>query len=459
MADDLFMALPLLRFPLLSDEEVVRLDEARATRVLDPASLDLLDACDEFRSLEDHARVAAEGLPEEAVPVLRERLAALAAEGFLISRNDVLRQIREAPPEAPPPPISVVGVLPGADVDGLRAHLRRHGHALPLVAVDAAQAKAFRAALAREAGFVPDDGLNLFLLHAAGDLVFLVGPAAPFQPVFFPDAAPAPLSLGQGPPGANPGLPRLEEVDLLGRHALFLGRSLRDVAARGVDLAGLDRRFLRCFQRGEGRIALTQGDVAYAVPVLETPEIDQLLTAGLDLRGEFPPFPPGDGGRLHAALLRACFPRSLGLRLPWSLLSGEPEPAPLFDVLGLAVQALDLGPFKPDGRERLDAMGRHLREFAALPPEDFEDNLRRLLWMAAAPALDLLERDLQDLGDSPQADACRRERDALREALATDSIVRREELEATRRKLEGLGRLLCAWPDLIEAAKALRRKS
>jgi hypothetical protein len=114
----------------------------------------LLRAADRFRTLREHRKALLEmGWQDDGSGSLDALLASLVGDGILRSRREVLGRIQEAPPEAPPPPVSAITwitcdrpQLLRRSVQSAIVNLRQYGHQVDLrVYDDSADAQARRA--------------------------------------------------------------------------------------------------------------------------------------------------------------------------------------------------------------------------------------------------------------------------------------------------------------------------
>ena len=128
------------------------------TRLLPPQMADLLNYCQAFRTLEEHARSyqqsAAPGRQASDrvwIESIVEQLTELAADGLLISDRDLLNSLRAAEPESPPPPVATVGIMTRNRPDALKRCLvsfiensRRFGRTNDFVVMDDSDEAALR---------------------------------------------------------------------------------------------------------------------------------------------------------------------------------------------------------------------------------------------------------------------------------------------------------------------------
>jgi len=203
------------------------------------------------------------------------------------------------------------------------------------------------------------------------------------------------------------------------------------------------------------------------------------LNLGLDHRTLLPPFLPVQRNQdgVFVSLLRACPGAFLGY-LPLAV-AHEPPPRP---PAAPADMAADLTRFRSghvlqllvrsllpgtggDAAAGLRAAGRALAETAALPPADFAERVRFAVWQQMSRQAVLWSWQLRQFGGQPAfwAEDVRRLlavlRDGLADARCADPVDLGPDAAAGLRRLAlALGRLLLSWPDMVEAARDLRRR-
>jgi hypothetical protein len=205
---------------------------------------------------------------------------------------------------------------------------------------------------------------------------------------------------------------------------------------------------------------------------------------GLDNRELAPPFLPVARGSDHVfgLSLSLCFPDALFAHLPFALLHRPLDPrcfwageitrsAAGIDVARLAAALLSSCQVSPPGEDpavNLRALGQRLEEAASLPLPGFRQLLRQQAAVEQEERLAWLERQLDERAGRPAwwaADvrrfaSCARESAALSEsAIPVDLLYAHPALRAlqlTQRLFVLFGRLLRAWPALVEGARALR---
>ncbi len=207
---------------------------------------------------------------------------------------------------------------------------------------------------------------------------------------------------------------------------------------------------------------------------------------GLDNRELLPPFQTAarneDG--IFSALVRGCIPSSFIGFLPRTVLH-DPVVARQFPVerfqetvgvLEAADAILHLvwswpqPPGRSTTRRRLVSLGAYLIDLGELEPPEFESRLRQIWLTLCSSEAAYIERALRKPGpNEPETWPIdlRRYLDTLIERLETDPPVTLRELEGSspeaararlQRFLREFGGLLCAWPDLVDAARELRAK-
>jgi hypothetical protein len=227
------------------------------------------------------------------------------------------------------------------------------------------------------------------------------------------------------------------------------------------------RRVLRAVTRP------TVGDAAFCMA----------MNLGLDHRDLLPPFLPVQRNQdgVFGAVLRACGGGFLGL-LPWVLPHCPPEPRRADPetvwqraarphtghLVQLLVGAFSASPGVRSFADRLRALGIALEELGSAPLGEFEEHVRLHVWNALSRPAGQLEAHLKHFGGQPGywADDVRRALAGLREGLAGPEYARPWDLadafgaerarELLPRLIRRYGRLLRAWPALVEAARRLR---
>ncbi len=236
------------------------------------------------------------------------------------------------------------------------------------------------------------------------------------------------------------------------------------------------------------RLGAATREVVRAAPRLTLTDRPSLMAYafGLDNRALLPPFMPvhrnQDG--VFAVALRQSLDTALLAQLPWTVdhlpleqrsFSAKSTQAlgrvgGVHEVINCCLASLEMGPAKPSGAPRMKALGKHLVDLASLDAAGFQECLRRLLWTRASSRVEELEQSLKEAGDSTPwlAADIRAAIDSILVALtepdfgvARDLLPGRD-FEAARALTQRLvlrfGKLLEAWPDLVEAAKRLRAR-
>jgi len=239
------------------------------------------------------------------------------------------------------------------------------------------------------------------------------------------------------------------------------------------------QRLLEDYESHRATRAVHRGaDVATVsnTQLLMTPHV------AFDVRATIPPFSPvlrnEDGA--FGAVLRTCVPESYTAFLPWSVEHTPPGArAGDFDkalrsvarvggndiISGLA-HAYDPAPGVADPAMRLRAFGRYLAALGTMPPADFDALVRYRIMAVAGRRIEALTRIVdQNSGQpAPWAEDCGA---AVTEGLRTlteDALVVADMPGATpderhrrfQRLLYRFGRLIDAWPALLQAAADLR---
>ena len=203
---------------------------------------------------------------------------------------------------------------------------------------------------------------------------------------------------------------------------------------------------------------------------------------GLDNRVLLPPFVPvqrnSDG--LFARTLLRCFRDGYKGYLPWAVLH-DPLPPRTQSIEGAHADAARIrlthilralilpAAFTQSGDPAVDLrrLGEELIEIASQPPDDFQHTIRPRIARAAGLYLDSMEQAAKSVA-VPEFYAARQKtyRQHLSQALATgEYFIPRDVAEggtgdeiqqAAQRVVLQFGRVLRAWPAMVEAAKMLR---
>ena len=211
-------------------------------------------------------------------------------------------------------------------------------------------------------------------------------------------------------------------------------------------------------------------------PFLMTPNV------ALDVRATIPPFPPvlrnEDG--VFGAVLRTCAPESYIGFLPWAVEHAPPDARTAdFDQVLRSVgrvqangiirdlaRAYEPAPGVADPAMRLSAFGRYLSALGAMPPADFDALVRYQITAAVGRRIEGLTRTVDQNNGRPErwAEDCATVMTEGLRVLTEDELVVTDIPGATpderhrrfQRLLLRYGRLLDAWPALLDAAKHLR---
>jgi hypothetical protein len=584
--DDVFRCLGLASLPLGSSRVFAYSEASGEARVLDSTSGQLLPFCGSYRTLAGHAREICrrEGWDATIESSVRNELARLAAEGFLVSRRSIL-----AGSSGPRPPrLETLVVLTrnrprlmARCLDSYLANARESGRspgilvlndgdAEPSGAADAVAAagsrfgcrttwvgrrevqrfidelarggavdpELLRFAMLDRGGkaVAPGQNRNRALLMLAGtpfvsvddDTVGSVAPAPEADPgriLYRSDVDPTEFWFGEEAPKGGPS----ESRDFLALHEEMLGRGALD-CARGraeaaVDLDPLDGILASWIKEGQGRVRLTlaglRGDCGMSSPawflalrggsrgrfagsteLYERFRLGRRVTraarsltigeggffmayaAGFDNRELLPPFPPFFRAEddVFAFMLRRCSGRDVAGYLPWTVLHepGEPRAFTPEDLWDGGIRAgfadvlracLDAVPLQKswDPRRCLRTMGQHLQEFGKATRAEFLWLLRSALWPRASRWLTTLQERLDEFPEGPArwAEDLRQALDRGARALPSEEFVVPRDISGpdvdarlaeTQVLVERIGRLLSAWPDLVERAAELRRR-
>jgi hypothetical protein len=287
-----------------------------------------------------------------------------------------------------------------------------------------------------------------------------------------------------------------------------------------LDLNEADAGLITAFSRGRGRVVATSvgmaGDSGMGLPLsflwlqglarerlLEDYESYRVTRAvhrgaematisntrvfmgahvAFDVRATIPPFPPvlrnSDG--VFGELLRTCAPESYIAFLPWLIEHRPPDARSadfdqaLYsmthvranDIICDLARAYDPAPAVTDPAARLSAFGRYLAALGVMPPADFNSFVRYQIMVALGRRIEGLTRAVDQNGGQPEqwAEDCATVMTEGLRVLTEDELVVADIPGATsderhrrfQRLLLRYGRLLDAWPTLLDAAKQLR---
>jgi hypothetical protein len=201
---------------------------------------------------------------------------------------------------------------------------------------------------------------------------------------------------------------------------------------------------------------------------------------GLDHRELLPPFFPvlrnEDG--VFGAVLSAAFEGAGTGFLPRALLHapGGPRTFPPATARSVGLSQVVIGGIadwtgqRGGDRERLVALGRHLEDLGDLPRPEFEERVRLTLWRQTSSLAGALEGLLQSSDAAPAAwvEDVERALEQLACTVVSEDFAHPVDLAAgrgpeevqrlTARLVGRFGRLLQAWPALVDAARELRAR-
>jgi hypothetical protein len=293
-----------------------------------------------------------------------------------------------------------------------------------------------------------------------------------------------------------------------------------DPNAVTLDLNEADAALIAAFSRGRGRVVVTcagmAGDSGMGGPLsflwLQGAERKRLLedyeshrtTRGVhrganvatvsntqflmtphvafDVRTTIPPFSPvlRNEDAAFGAMLRSCAPESYIGFLPWSIEHAPPNPrAGDFDQVLRSVgcaqansiirdlaHGYEPAPGVTDPAMRLRSFGRYLTALGAMPPADFDALVRYQIVAAVGRRIEALTHVLDQNSGEPEqwAEDCVAVRTEALRVLTEDALVVADIPGATpderhrrfQRLLHRFGRVIDAWPALLEAAVDLR---
>ena len=204
--------------------------------------------------------------------------------------------------------------------------------------------------------------------------------------------------------------------------------------------------------------------------------------AAFDVRGVLPPFPPvarnADG--VFGGALRTCMPESCTAFLPWSVEHRPPEARKANfdeiltfigrpranDVLRDIVNGFDPTPGVTDPASRLSALGDYLIALGKMPPADFDGFVRHQITATVGRRIDRLMQMVNYHGGQPKqwADDCTQAANEGLRTLTEDTLIvpdmpgnsPEQRSRRFQRAIHRYGRVIEAWPALLEASKALR---
>jgi hypothetical protein len=308
-------------------------------------------------------------------------------------------------------------------------------------------------------------------------------------------------------------------VSAFGRAARSDPLSL-DADGSALDLTEADTSLIAAFSHGRGRVVATgagvAGDSGMGLPLyfltlqgearqrlLENYEVNRATRAvhraataatlsntelfmgahvAFDVRHAIPPFPPvlrnSDG--VFGALLRVCMPDSYLAFLPWLVEHAPPEVRPADfeqilesigrvranDVIRSVARAFEPAPGVTESIMRLRALGRYFIALGAMPSGDFDALIRYQIVAIVGRRIEGLTRAVDRNGGQPDEwakDCVDVASEGLR-ALTEDEIGIADTpgetpVERTRHfqgVIQRYGRIIDAWPRLLEAAADIR---
>jgi hypothetical protein len=287
-----------------------------------------------------------------------------------------------------------------------------------------------------------------------------------------------------------------------------------------LDLNEADAALIAAFSRGRGRVVVTcagmAGDSGVGGPLsflwLQGAERERLLedyelyrvTRGVhrgadvatisntrflmtphvafDVRGTIPPFSPvlrnEDGA--FGNMLRTCEPESYTAFLPWSVEHAPPNPrAGDFDqalrsvgrananrIIGDLAHTYEPAPGVTDPAMRLRSFGRYLTALGAMSPADFDALVRYQITATVGRRIEMLTRAIDLHSGQPErwAEDCAAAMAEGLRVLTEDALVVAdmpgdtpdERHRRFQRLLHRFGRVIDAWPAMLEAAADMR---
>jgi hypothetical protein len=311
--------------------------------------------------------------------------------------------------------------------------------------------------------------------------------------------SPTAAAFGAGVPGAtlqldtNGGALDLDEADVALIAAFSRGRGRIVVTSAGVigdsgmapqtyflSLHGAARdRLLENYELHRATRGVHRGA---AVPTISNTHFFMSPHAAFDLRDTIPPFPPvlrnADGA--FGAILRTCAPESYIAFLPWSVEHRPPEPRPgdfdqilrsigsvrANDIMRDLANAYEPTPGVVDPAVRLAAFGDYMAALGSMPAGEFGALVRYQIIAMVGRRIERLTRVVDVEGGQPEQwakDCATIAAEGLR-GLTEDELIVADVPGATaeernqrfQRALYRYGRLIEAWPTLLEAAADMR---
>lgn len=212
----------------------------------------------------------------------------------------------------------------------------------------------------------------------------------------------------------------------------------------------------------------------------------QTGSIGYDNRSLLPPFFPVQRGQdgLFGVILRQCFGSSYIGHLPWAIFHNPAKARtyrpdefwqqatriPMIGIVMACVYAYVFPPGHAAGKDKLQALGKYLVDLGSLKPEEFAELVRINLWNFKSSFVAAVEHQLRihKAGPAYWADDLKEALDRLFEAMVKgDYVIPCDLLEGrspdearqlSQRLVCRFGQLLSWWPEIVEAAGALRRR-
>jgi hypothetical protein len=293
-----------------------------------------------------------------------------------------------------------------------------------------------------------------------------------------------------------------------------------DANGDALDLNEADAALLAAFARGRGRVVVTSagmaGDSGMGGPLsflwVQGPTRERLLEdyesyrttravhrgadvatvsntrflmaphVAFDVRVTIPPFSPVLRGSdtVFGDVLRSCAPESYIAFLPWSVEHAPPDRrAADFDQVLRSVgradangiirdlaHAYEPAPGVTDPAMRLRSFGSYLTALGAMSPADFDALVRYQITAAVGRRIEMLSRAIDVNGGQPEqwAEDCATVMAEGLRVLTEDALVVAdipgdtpdERHRRFQRLLHRFGRVIEAWPALLEAAEDMR---
>jgi hypothetical protein len=201
-----------------------------------------------------------------------------------------------------------------------------------------------------------------------------------------------------------------------------------------------------------------------------------------DVRATIPPFSPvlrnADGA--FGAVLRTCAPESYIAFLPWSVEHAPPDARPAdFDQILRTVgraqansiirdlaRGYEPAPGVTDPAMRLRSFGRYLTALGAMSPADFDALVRYQIIATVGRRIEMLTRAIDENSGQPErwAEDCAAAMAEGLRVLTEDALfvadipgdTPDERHRRFQRLLYRFGRVIDAWPALLEASRDLR---